>query len=445
VAKKLDIARFAFASIVLLVGIAGSGLLENASYRWTLLAILIFGAPLATQFSRHSIVRTHGLWFGVFLVTQYMISPLMINDIEYFKTLPSNLDVTVNVIGNAIPGIHGLQHITTDAKGFRVTPPIDYGTKRGLRIFAIGGSTTEQIYLDDKATWTYLIQTKLARALGRPVEVINAGVSGLRAVHHVSTLGHIVRYDADVVLFMLGANDWNWQIRAHFATPARHRADPFSKTLLGRALHRLYDIYNRLEPSSDFLVSREERGEYLSRQNDSLHRKDRRTFMPTDVSEDYEVNLRAIDKICKNQLLDCIFLTQPNGYSEGAPDEFKKRFWMTPPNAEFTLDLQSMAHIGRLYNQYLVEFGSTNNYLVIDVASEMRESFDSFYDDMHFNKKGAERVAEIVANALAEHLAKLLAAKASDGGAWPETERGTSYLLTWPVRPSPWPTRGRCC
>ena len=84
------------------------------------------------------------------------------------------LDVTVNVIGNAIPGIHGLQHITTDAKGFRVTPPIDYGTKRGLRIFAIGGSTTEQIYLDDKATWTYLLQTKLARALGRPVEVINA-------------------------------------------------------------------------------------------------------------------------------------------------------------------------------------------------------------------------------------------------------------------------------
>jgi hypothetical protein len=98
VAKKLDIARFAIASIVLLVGIADSGLLEKASYTWDLLAILILGASLATQFSRQSIVRTYGSWFGVFLFTQYLISPLMINDID-FKILPANLDVTVNVIG----------------------------------------------------------------------------------------------------------------------------------------------------------------------------------------------------------------------------------------------------------------------------------------------------------------------------------------------------------
>jgi hypothetical protein len=233
VAKKLDIARLAFAGIVLLVGITGSGLLEKASYKWVLLSIFLFGVPLVTQFSRHSIVRIYGLWFGVFLVAQYLISPVTINDIDYFKTLPANLDITVNVIGNAIPGIHGLQHVTTDAKGFRVIPPIEYGSKRGLRIFAIGGSTTEQIYLDDRATWTYLLQEKLARALGRPIEVINTGVSGVRAVHHVSTLDHIVRYDPDVVLFMLGANDWNRQIRTHFAAPGRHRGDPFSKTLLG--------------------------------------------------------------------------------------------------------------------------------------------------------------------------------------------------------------------
>jgi lysophospholipase L1-like esterase len=405
VAKKLDIARLAFAGIVLLVGTTSSGLLEKASYKWVLLSIFLFGVPLVTQFSRRSIVRIYGLWFGVFLVAQYLISPLMINDIDYFKTLPANLDITVNVIGNAIPGIHGLQRVTTDAKGFRVIPPIDYGSKRGLRIFAIGGSTTEQIYLDDRATWTYLLQEKLARALGRPIEVINTGVSGVRAVHHVSTLDHIVRYDPDVVLFMLGANDWNRQIRTHFAAPGRDRSDPFSKTLLGHALHRMYDIYKRPKPSSDFLVSREERGEYLSRQNDSLHRKDRRSFMPTDVSEEYEVNLRAVDEICKNQQLDCIFLTQPNAYSEGVPDELKERFWMTPPDEIYTLDLKSMTHIAHLYNQYLMEFGSRNDHFVIDVASEMPASFDCFHDDMHFNEKGAERVAEIVADALAEHLA----------------------------------------
>ena len=74
-----------------------------------------------------------------------------------------------------IAGVAGIQRITTDTKGFRVTKNIDYESKSAFRIFAIGGSTTEQIFLDDKTTWTHLLQEKFSEHF--PVEVINTGVS----------------------------------------------------------------------------------------------------------------------------------------------------------------------------------------------------------------------------------------------------------------------------
>jgi hypothetical protein len=98
-----------------------------------------------------------------------------------------------------VPGIEGVQRVTTDEKGFRVIPPVDYAAKRGLRVFAIGGSTTEEIGLDDRATWTHLLQENLEERLGRDVEVINTGVAGIRARHHLATLREVLRYRPDLV------------------------------------------------------------------------------------------------------------------------------------------------------------------------------------------------------------------------------------------------------
>ena len=72
---------------------------------------------------------------------------------------------SINVV-KGIPGISGLQTITTDHMGFRVTKSIDYAHKKGWRLFAIGASTTEEIYLDDHKTWTHLLQEKLEQARG---------------------------------------------------------------------------------------------------------------------------------------------------------------------------------------------------------------------------------------------------------------------------------------
>jgi lysophospholipase L1-like esterase len=61
------------------------------------------------------------------------------------------------------------------------------------------------------------------------VEVVNTGVSGLRAQQHLATLRNIADLNPNLVLFLLGANDWNRHVVTHFS-----RVD--SETFLGAAL-----------------------------------------------------------------------------------------------------------------------------------------------------------------------------------------------------------------
>lgn len=58
-----------------------------------------------------------------------------------------------------------------------------------IDILTLGGSTTDQIYIDDNATWQALLERRHA-ADGRDVDVVNAGIDGQ------STYGHLRNFDA---------------------------------------------------------------------------------------------------------------------------------------------------------------------------------------------------------------------------------------------------------
>lgn len=89
------------------------------------------------------------------------------------------------------------------------------------RVVAIGASTTEQIHLDDKSTWTHLLQEQLeSRLPSVNVEVINTGVSGLRAEHHLETLEQVLDFEPDLVIFLIGINDWIRHVYTEFGFPA---------------------------------------------------------------------------------------------------------------------------------------------------------------------------------------------------------------------------------
>ncbi len=101
------------------------------------------------------------------------------------------------------------------------------------------------------------------------VEIINTGVSGFRAGHHLATLKHIMQYEPDMLIFLVGFNDWNLHICSFYAQesydPTYWDQMQFKRTLLGKFWKK--DVKDQSQS-----IVRHDRGDYFSRQRNSLNR-----------------------------------------------------------------------------------------------------------------------------------------------------------------------------
>ncbi|MCP5057927.1 MAG: SGNH/GDSL hydrolase family protein [bacterium] len=346
--------------------------------------------------------------------------------ITYVTHIP-NADMILEIRGDNLPGLYGKQHLTTDAKGFRTTKPIDYDREADYRIFFIGSSTVAQDWIGNRNTISHLVQERLTETLGRDVEVVNTGVSGVRARHSLETMRRVEGYHPDMYVMLMMGNDSLLQIASHFyrETPNQDEAHsrilmkpsefklefvPRAKTytlentLLGRALLWLQSLIEASRPAER---SQDEEpfheisyGEFFAEQRGSLFRSDQRTFLPEAVSPSFADALQQIGKFCQESSAECVILTQPNGYKPSISEEYKERLWMTPMFASYSLTLESMSHIARLYTQYWVELGEQWDLPVCDLDSQIEPSLENFYDDVHLNLEGSQRAAAFVHDCL---------------------------------------------
>jgi len=369
---------------------------DRGSPTWAIGSLVLFAVPLALQWARWVLVRTYALWFAAFLVLQALLTPWLRGD---FITLPPRMNSTIDVRAVDLPGMPpGLRHITTDEKGFRVNPRVDHRAKHGLRIYAIGGSTTEDIVLDDESTWTHRVQEDIAKR-GKSAEIVNTGVSGLRAANHLATLKVVARLEPDLVIFLIGANDWAKHIKDRFERnfwkPVSLRDSALGMVLDGAVISPLRRRITGKTWSDQTHVI--DGLEDLTRSGQlSLHRPVTHKFRPTEVAAEYAATLREISSLCKENRLTCLFMTQPHAYSEATPADLRSRFWMTPPWATYTLDFESMIQIASLYNEFLKSFAAQEGHPLCDLAPGMEPSPKFFYDDLHFTDEGARRVADLV-------------------------------------------------
>jgi lysophospholipase L1-like esterase len=313
-----------------------------------------------------------------------------------FKTLKPFMNETINV-ESGLPGISGRQSVTTDLKGFRTTKNIQYDKGDTFRVFAVGGSTTEQIYLDDKKTWTHLLQQDLSDSLSSNVEVINTGVSGLRAEHHLATLKYISQYHPDLVIFLVGINDWNKHIKSNFHNPLSINLKTLDKTWLGQLLMASKSYFVAV---NDDKYERKVNGDSYKDKRNSLSKEIVKSFRPGSISNFYKKSLLEIKNVCRKSSFKCMLVTQPSGYKKEAADDFKKGFWMTPPNQTYTLLFDDMVYLADLYNNYLISFSYENDIAMCDAANKLDASYENFYDDTHFNTNGANNMKSVLADCI---------------------------------------------
>ena len=359
------------------------------------------GASLLLILLVTTLHRTPSIWtqFTVFLIAGNLLTIPFSYDPA--PGLPPNYREELRIAGDLSPGFTGIQLISTDSKGYRTNTLIDYDHKPEgtFRVFAIGGSSTEQILLHDEKTWVAILGEKLQAISGRRIEAINTGVSGMRAEQHIRTLRKVEKYQPDLILIMMGINDWIRHIRIGDDPFARSASDllqyvDLRHSLLARAYRGGLKLFAKNAGPKEFDVR------HYVRQMDSLNRASSRKFYPRDVSGNYRRYADEIAAFCRSRNMACVLLDQPSAYHADISGELRRQLWMTPPFEDYTLTLENMIYLAELYNSWLRNFATSVGLPLCRIAESIPPRTQFFYDDCHFNEGGARRVAELLTDCI---------------------------------------------
>jgi len=376
---------------------------------------------------RRALVKAATLLFGVcvaLLLGEILLRVLLPKADEYYVR-PPHMKRIFRPMPSVMSGVEGESRFFTNSIGLRGD---ELTREFGYRILAVGGSTTECLYLDQDEAWPQLLQAKLNEAgRERKVWVGNAGRSGLNSRDHVVQLKYLLKQydDMDAVVLLVGVNDLasrlkqdesydpNFMSRAD-AEPiliARNFSvvpDPalpfYKKTALWRLLR---------DAKSAVIRARNNEGETQDATGVAYvkwreYRRDspsiRRTLPDLKPTlEEYARNLNTIIDLARAKPVRLILLTQPTLWRRDMSADLSGLLWMggvgnfqrEAGNEYYSAD--ALADGMALYNETLLKVCRERGAECIDLAALVPKDTTAFYDDCHFNEGGAQKVAEAIA------------------------------------------------
>ncbi len=401
-----------FAAFFAIVGISLlSSTAYHKEYQAAFVLVILFLVAAGLALIPVTVIRVVGVWIGILLILQLFASGLNIG--ERHKHLIPNAVRYIDVV-SGIPGIQGLQVMSTDSEGFRTAPRVDYTRKTRFRIVAMGGSTTEDIYIDDRHTWTHHLQENL-KAAGMDVEVINTGVAGLQSSHHLETLNYVARFEPDMAIFLIGANDWSVFTR-------RYRMGFYwdigirpTQILLMKAIENIKlwwragkNARSKPPPPESFPkradgVTPDVPAEFLETVNrawpdDQQPQSEGLQRRPKAVDAVYIAKMMEISRACRAHAMRCMFITQPSRtHADAAPRDRR---------GARLVSFETWLWIKTLHNRFLLDFAAENGHLSCDLASRVPPTVEVFFDEIHFNLQGTRKVAAVVTDCILTALGK---------------------------------------
>ncbi len=342
-----------------------------------------------------------------------------------YRILPERLRWEFHPIPGVMPGVVGVSLFSTNGDGIRGDP---YKPEGRYNLLAIGGSTTECVYLDDSEAWPYLLQVKLnQRNRGLPLWVGNVGRSGYGLVEHIHALRHFVpQFRIDAVVVMVGINDLTPALRHPEKYNVRY-SDPnyfrrFEDTFYTRplvdakiprpfpenlALWNLVDQALLKEPrriQDGEIRVEDQAGLNYVRRRQLFHNAPKLIQQLPDLSaalDQYERNVVRLIETAAEQGIRLILTTQPVAWSDHISGEAESLLWIgfygdkESPMGRYSV--KALAEAMNLFNERLLAVCKHYKVMCVDLASKMRGNERYFYDDAHFNELGSSKVAEILA------------------------------------------------
>jgi lysophospholipase L1-like esterase len=296
----------------------------------------------------------------------------------------------------------GWVHI--NRQGFR-GPDVTLEKSAGVtRIMAVGGSTTFDSYVtgDDRA-WPARLAVHLAEQLpGRRLEVINAGVPGYRIQADVFRLEtSLTRYRPDIIILYQGHNDLFNALRAARATMAPPSNTPFempTETPWGHWLSRHSLLYAKI-------LDRWNAVQFLrsgTRQRQAAVAEQRPPLELGPALDQFRWELTSFILLAQEAGIQVV-LPEPVQVSgvgtQSEPDSARRLRWETAvPFASTEEVLEGF----RQYSQVLREVGNRfgARFIPTDQFGLAGTEWYSDGDPIHFNDRGADRMARAMATSL---------------------------------------------
>lgn len=321
---------------------------------------------------------------------------------------------------------------TVNSQGLRGP---EMGSDGEVRILAIGGSTTECLFLDDSAAWPLLLSKRLAPfANGRPVWSASSGLSGKKSGDHVLHAKFLVPElpRIDIVVLLAGVNDLAVALgRPESYLPVPPDIQPEgSEALFFRAFHQ---VPGRLESTADYegafyrRLSVYQEARKLKRvwsKNPSdmnigdddkglafLAWRERRKRAASLIDElpdltaataTYRKNLETFVDLVRARSIRPLLVTQPALWHEGMSAEDEKLLWMGGKGDFLAQDglpyftPRVLAQGLRRFNETMLSVCRERKVECFDLASRIPSDTTFFYDDCHFGNHGSEKIADLL-------------------------------------------------
>lgn len=323
-----------------------------------------------------------------------------------------------------LPGIDGESKFFVDSKGIRGD---ELSNEHTYRILAVGGSTTQCLYLDQHETWTHLLQERInEKCQNHRVWIGNVGKAGLMTRHHVLQMRYLLQQlpTIDAVIMLTGVNDLTRRLARDVDYDPHFMERPgFEDMLLAETFHVLPAGRNKLLPyykrtaiwhlarniKYRFFASgrvQDKGGRYFLKWR--KHRQNaiaiRDTLLDVTSSlEEFARNINTIIDIAEENSIRLIMVTQPVLWRPGLPDSLKDLLWFggigryEPDSEREYYSVEALAEGMKMYNRTLLETCRMRNVECFDLVTLLANDVTVFYDDCHFNEHGAELVAGYLA------------------------------------------------
>ncbi len=309
--------------------------------------------------------------------------------------------------GTQLHGVPAETFFTTNSCGLRGPEP---GPADRYRLLAVGGSTTECLYLNDDLTWPARLQARLNQAWGGGAWVGNAGRSGLTAYDHLILLrGLPEARTSDAWLILCGLNDLAQMLGGSYrADPEASWGRNFGQTACGarrwrRPYHRNLFVYRWLESRwkgfAGSGVLQDGTAEWETQARRQRAAAAPRAELPplSDFLAEYRRNLSELCREARGRHKRLILATQPVLWRADLEPELSGWLCFGRAAAGGYYTPAALRSGMDQFNAVMRQVAQAEQVELIDLAAQLPATGEIFYDDCHFHVQGAEAVARVMA------------------------------------------------